>query len=47
MESYKVFNEKRTKPNQNKFIQRYIYSRNMKAMIFRFCYEKNAKNELK
>lgn len=42
IESFKSFVEKRTRPNQNKIVQRFIYPHNSKAMIFRLNYKRKA-----
>ena len=47
VETYKTFLEKKPKPSRNKVLQRYIISRNMKAMIFRHCFEKCERGEQK
>jgi hypothetical protein len=38
VESFKVYQERATAPNATKIVQRFIYPRNMQAMIIRICY---------
>ncbi len=38
VESYKVFDERRSRPTSNKLIQRFIYPRNMQSLVVRIAY---------
>jgi len=41
VQSDRNFNERKLKPTRDSIVQRYIYSNNLKAMVFRLYYKRH------